>query len=110
MDCSKEGTHAKMEYWAPTTHSLPGKNMKYILQAKHQIGSYYFESLALHKTARAYSAIRIYSRPCIPVAFPPPAGDFTVLAGDWFKPNHCILRRLLDMWKTLPRPDGLLIN
>ncbi|CAM8893598.1 unnamed protein product [Rhodiola kirilowii] len=89
----------------------PGKNMTYILQAKDQIGSYYyFGSLALHKTAGAYGAIRIYSRPRIPVPFPPPAGDFTVLAGDWFKTNHYILRRLLDMGRTLPRPDGLLIN
>uniref|UniRef100_A0A7N0UCW3 Uncharacterized protein n=1 Tax=Kalanchoe fedtschenkoi TaxID=63787 RepID=A0A7N0UCW3_KALFE len=89
----------------------PGKNMTYALQAKDQIGSYYyFGSLAFHKAAGAYGAIRVYSRPRIPVPFPPPAGDFTVLAGDWFKTNHYILRRLLDMGKTLPRPDGLLIN
>lgn len=67
----------------------PGKNFTYILQAKDQIGSYYyFPSLGLHKAAGGFGAIRISSRPGIPVPFSPPAGDFSVLAGDWFKRGH----------------------
>lgn len=89
----------------------PGKNFTYILQAKDQIGSYfYFPSLGFHKAAGAFGGIRIWSRPRIPVPFPPPAGDFTVLAGDWYKTNHYILRRVLDSGRNLPSPDGLLIN
>ncbi|KAL5775326.1 hypothetical protein ACOSP7_012883 [Xanthoceras sorbifolium] len=89
----------------------PGKNFTYVLQAKDQIGShFYFPSLGFHKAAGAFGAIRIWSRPRIPVPFPPPAWDFIVLAGDWFKTNHYILRRVLDSGRSLPSPDGLLIN
>lgn len=89
----------------------PGQNFTYVLQVKDQIGSYfYFPSLAFHKAAGGYGGIRIGSRPLIPVPFPPPAGDFTVLAGDWYKMNHTDLKAILDGGNDLPFPDGLLIN
>ncbi|KAH9623905.1 hypothetical protein KSS87_017539 [Heliosperma pusillum] len=88
-----------------------GQNFTYILQAKDQIGSYfYFPSLAFHKAAGGYGGIRVDSRPLIPVPFPPPAGDFTILAGDWFKMSHTDLKAVLDSDSNLPFPDGLLIN
>lgn len=69
----------------------PGRNFTYVIQVKDQIGSYfYFPSLGFHKAAGAFGGIRIWSRPRIPVPFPPPAGDFTVLAGDWYKRNHYV--------------------
>ncbi|KAJ0010108.1 hypothetical protein Pint_34197 [Pistacia integerrima] len=89
----------------------PGKNFTYILQVKDQIGSfYYFPSLAFHKAAGGFGGIRILSRPQIPVPFPPPADDFTVLIGDWYKTNHTKLRAILDRGHKLPSPDGILIN
>ncbi|OWM85560.1 L-ascorbate oxidase homolog [Punica granatum] len=89
----------------------PRKNFTYILQVKDQIGSYfYFPSLGFHKAAGAFGSIRIWSRPRIPVPFPPPAGDFMVLTGDWFKRNHYDLKRISDGGHKLPLPDGLLIN
>ncbi|ERN17406.1 hypothetical protein AMTRI_Chr02g215730 [Amborella trichopoda] len=89
----------------------PGGNFTYNLQAKDQIGSYfYFPSLAFHKAAGGFGGIRVLSRPLIPVPFPPPAGDFTVLAGDWFKANHSDLKATLDGGHSLPFPDGILIN
>lgn len=89
----------------------PGRNFTYVLQAKDQIGSYfYFPSLGFQKAAGGYGAIRIYSRPRIPVPFPHPAKDFTVLAGDWFKRSHRQLKYILDRGHSLPLPDGLLIN
>ncbi|ESR48533.1 multicopper oxidase [Citrus sinensis] len=89
----------------------PGKNFTYILQVKDQIGSfYYFPSLAFHKAAGGFGGIRILSRPRIPVPFPDPAGDYTVLIGDWYKSNHTDLRAHLDKGKKLPLPDGILIN
>ncbi|XP_016453591.2 L-ascorbate oxidase homolog [Nicotiana tabacum] len=89
----------------------PGKNFTYTLQAKDQIGSYfYFPSLAMHKAAGGYGAIRVYSRPRIPVPFPPPANDFTVLAGDLYKRSHRQLKYILDSGHNLPLPDGLIIN
>ncbi|XP_041018116.1 L-ascorbate oxidase homolog [Juglans microcarpa x Juglans regia] len=89
----------------------PGKNFTYILQVKDQIGSfYYFPSLAFHKAAGGFGGIRILSRPRIPVPFPDPAGDYTVLIGDWYKANHTDMKAILDRGKKLPFPDGILIN
>ncbi|KAM2916678.1 hypothetical protein FF1_045565 [Malus domestica] len=89
----------------------PGHNFTYVLQVKDQIGSYfYFPSLGLHKAAGGVGGIKIDSRPRIPVPFPPPAGDFTILAGDWFSKNHTDLKAILDGGNNLPIPDGLLIN
>ncbi|XP_047309033.1 L-ascorbate oxidase homolog [Impatiens glandulifera] len=89
----------------------PGKNFTYILQVKDQIGSfYYFPSLSFHKAAGGFGAIRILSRPLIPVPFPDPAGDYTVLIGDWYQANHTKLRSILDGGRKLPFPDAILIN
>ncbi|XP_057455841.1 L-ascorbate oxidase homolog [Lotus japonicus] len=89
----------------------PGQNFTYVLQVKDQIGSYfYFPSLAFHKAAGGYGGFQIASRSVIPVPFDPPAGDFTILAGDWYKRNHTDLRAILDRGSDLPFPDGLIIN
>ncbi|KAI5340304.1 hypothetical protein L3X38_019578 [Prunus dulcis] len=89
----------------------PGQNFTYALQVKDQIGSYfYFPSLGFHKAAGGFGGIKIASRSVIPVPFPPPAGDFTILAGDWFSKNHTDLKAILDSGNNLPSPDGLLIN
>ncbi|RWW26422.1 hypothetical protein GW17_00009196 [Ensete ventricosum] len=89
----------------------PGRNFTYVMQFKDQIGSYfYFPSLAFHKAAGGFGGIRVLSRPLIPVPFPPPAGDFTLLIGDWFKANHSALKHVLDSGRDLPFPDGVLIN
>ncbi|KAI9178214.1 hypothetical protein LWI28_023951 [Acer negundo] len=89
----------------------PGQNFTYVLQVKDQIGSYfYFPSLAFHKAAGGFGGLKISSRSVIPVPFNPPAGDFTVLAGDWYKKNHTDLKAILDGGSDLPFPDGLLIN
>lgn len=69
----------------------PGRNFTYVMQFKDQIGSFfYFPSLAFHKAAGGFGGIRVLSRPLIPVPFPPPAGDFTLLIGDWYKANHSV--------------------
>lgn len=89
----------------------PGKNFTYILQVKDQIGSFfYFPSLAFHKAAGGFGGIRILSRPRIPVPFPDPAGDYTILIGDWYTHNHNTLKAILDRGRRLPFPDGILIN
>ncbi|XP_060194282.1 L-ascorbate oxidase homolog [Lycium barbarum] len=89
----------------------PGKSFTYTLQAKDQIGSFfYFPSLGMQKAAGGYGAIRVYSRPRIPVPFAQPAHDFTVLAGDLYKRSHRQLKYILDSGHNLPLPDGLIIN
>ncbi|KAG9439221.1 hypothetical protein H6P81_019386 [Aristolochia fimbriata] len=89
----------------------PGRNFTYMLQVKDQIGSYfYFPSLGFQKAAGGFGGLKILSRPRIPVPFDPPAGDYTILAGDWFKANHTDLKAILDSGRNLPFPDGILIN
>ncbi|KAF3674298.1 L-ascorbate oxidase -like protein [Capsicum annuum] len=89
----------------------PGKNFTYIMQVKDQIGSFfYFPSLQFHKAAGGFGGIRILSRPRIPVPFPEPAGDFTILIGDWYKTDHKVLKTILDRGKMLKFPDGIQIN
>ena len=89
-----------------TTCAIPPlRNFTYVLQAKDQIGTYfYFPSTAFHKAAGAFGGIRIWSRPGIPVPFAPPAGDFTVLAGDWFNTNHYV--SILSSFQVLPSRFG----
>ncbi|OAY84542.1 L-ascorbate oxidase [Ananas comosus] len=89
----------------------PGANFTYKLQVKDQIGSFfYFPSLAFHKAAGGFGGIRVLSRPLIPVPFPPPADDFTVLVGDWFMKNHTDLKAILDSGNNLPSANGVLVN
>ncbi|KAL6567506.1 hypothetical protein OROGR_001174 [Orobanche gracilis] len=89
----------------------PRRNFTYVLQAKDQIGTYfYFPSLGIQKAAGGYGSIKIYSRPQIPVPFSSPAGDYAVLAGDWFRRSQRQLRYILNSGHNLPFPDGLIIN
>ncbi|GAB2267795.1 hypothetical protein Dimus_002771 [Dionaea muscipula] len=89
----------------------PGQNYTYKLQAKDQIGSFfYFPSTAFHKAAGGFGAVRIITKPLIPVPFPPPEAEHTILIGDWYKANHSRLKAELDHGKMIYFPDGILIN
>uniref|UniRef100_A0A7C9CBR2 Ferroxidase n=1 Tax=Opuntia streptacantha TaxID=393608 RepID=A0A7C9CBR2_OPUST len=95
-----------------TTCPIPvGMNFTYKMQVKDQIGSFfYFPSTAFHKAAGGFGGIRILSRPLIPVPFPQPTDDFTLLIGDWYNNDHTNLRAILDGGKKLPFPDAVHIN
>ena len=72
-----------------------GWNWTYEFQVKDQIGSFfYYPSLAFHKAAGGFGAIRINSRPRIPAPFPAPADEYTVLIGDWYNKNHTVIINL----------------
>ncbi|RZB57436.1 L-ascorbate oxidase-like isoform B [Glycine soja] len=89
----------------------PNSNYTYKFQVKDQIGTYtYFPSTSLHKAAGGFGGLNVYHRSVIPVPYPYPDGDFTLLIGDWYKTNHKVLRESLDSGKSLAFPDGLLIN
>ncbi|XP_015963948.1 L-ascorbate oxidase homolog [Arachis duranensis] len=89
----------------------PNSNYTYKFQTKDQIGTFsYFPSTAFHKAAGGFGGLNVYHRSVIPIPYPNPAGDFTLLIGDWFKTNHKTLRQTLDSGKSLGLPDGLLIN
>ncbi|XP_031480706.1 L-ascorbate oxidase homolog [Nymphaea colorata] len=89
----------------------PGGNYTYRFQPKDQIGTYsYFPSTGMHKAAGGFGGMIVVKRPFIPVPYPPPAGDNTVLIGDWYKYGHKTLQHFLDAGHALPFPDGVLIN
>ncbi|PIA56759.1 hypothetical protein AQUCO_00700844v1 [Aquilegia coerulea] len=89
----------------------PGRNFTYTLQVKDQIGSFfYFPSLGFHKAAGGFGGFRIVSRPGIPVPFPEPASDYTLLIGDWYWYDHQHLRNILDRGRILAPPAGILMN
>uniref|UniRef100_A0A7N0U6R0 Uncharacterized protein n=1 Tax=Kalanchoe fedtschenkoi TaxID=63787 RepID=A0A7N0U6R0_KALFE len=89
----------------------PGQNFTYKLKVKDQIGTaFYFPSTELHKAAGGFGMIKILSRPLIPVPFDPPAAEFNLLIGDWFKTDHNKLKAVADSGRRLPPAQGLLIN
>jgi hypothetical protein len=106
MHC-RQGIQQRRSSWQDGVYGTncpipPGGNFTYNMQFKDQIGSYYyFPSLAFHKAAGGYGGIRVLSRPRIPVPFDPPAGDFTILAGDWFKLNHTVSCITFDVLKRI---------
>ncbi|KAF4380745.1 hypothetical protein F8388_017099 [Cannabis sativa] len=64
----------------------PNTNFTYKFQSKDQIGSFtYFPSLQFHKAAGGFGALNIYQRPRIPIPYPYPDGDFTLLIGKTYK-------------------------
>ncbi|RAL40773.1 hypothetical protein DM860_008471 [Cuscuta australis] len=89
----------------------PNSNYTYKFQTKDQIGSYtYFPSTLMHKAAGGFGALNVLARSVIPVPYAKPDGDFSLLIGDWHKTSHKELQQILDSGKSLPFPDGLLIN
>ncbi|KAJ1419100.1 Multicopper oxidase, type 1 [Sesbania bispinosa] len=89
----------------------PNSNYTYKFQTKDQIGTYtYFPSTKLHKASGGFGGLNVYHRSVIPIPYPNPDGDFTLLIGDWYKTSHKILSQSLDSGKSLAFPDGLLIN
>ncbi|KAL0450296.1 UNVERIFIED_CONTAM: L-ascorbate oxidase [Sesamum latifolium] len=89
----------------------PNSNYTYKFQTKDQIGSYtYFPSTGMHRAAGGFGALNIYARSVIPVPYPKPAGDFTLLIGDWYHGGHQRVQQILDSGKPLPFPDGFLIH
>ncbi|OVA03060.1 Multicopper oxidase [Macleaya cordata] len=89
----------------------PNTNFTYKLQVKDQIGTFtYFPSTIMHKASGGFGGFNVYTRPLIPLPFDPPAGDFTLLVGDWYKAGHKALEQTLDSGNSLRLADGLLIN
>ncbi|EEF38960.1 multicopper oxidase, putative [Ricinus communis] len=89
----------------------PGSNYTYHFQVKDQIGSFiYYPSTALHRASGAFGGLHINSRLLIPVPYPDPEDDYTVVLNDWYTKSHKSLRTFLDSGRSLGRPDGVLIN
>ncbi|CAA7016476.1 unnamed protein product [Microthlaspi erraticum] len=95
-----------------TNCPLPLKwNFTYDFQLKDQIGSfYYFPSLNIRRASGGFGPIVINNRENIPIPFPKPDGEISLMIGDWYTQNHTALRSILDSGKELGMPDGVLIN
>ncbi|CAN1181898.1 L-ascorbate oxidase homolog [Linum perenne] len=91
---------------------LPGTNWTYHFQVKDQIGSFiYYPSLGMQKAAGGFGGLRINSRLLIPVPYPDPEDDYTVIINDWFTTkSHNELRDMLDAGKSIGKASGVLIN
>ncbi|PKI71551.1 L-ascorbate oxidase homolog [Punica granatum] len=89
----------------------PGQNFTFHFQVKDQIGSYfYYPTTAMHRAAGGFGGLRVNSRLLIPVPYPDPEDDYTVLIGDWYSKSHSVLQTFVDSGRALGRPDGVLIN
>lgn len=67
----------------------PGKNWTYHFQTKDQIGTFsYFPSTAMHRAAGGFGGLNVNQRTVISKPYPEPAGDFTLVIGDWYKTSH----------------------
>ncbi|XP_050366896.1 L-ascorbate oxidase homolog [Argentina anserina] len=89
----------------------PNTSWRYKFQTKDQIGTFsYFPSTKLHRAAGGFGGFNVAHRSVIPVPYPIPAEEFTVLVGDWYKTSHKVLQKKLDSGIPLPLPDALLIN
>lgn len=89
----------------------PNSNWTYKMQMKDQIGTFtYFPSTLMHRAAGGYGGFNIAARSIIPVPYPTPAAEFTLLVSDWWKSDHKTLQQTLDSGKPFPYPDAILIN
>lgn len=79
----------------------PNSNYTYKFQTKDQIGSYtYFPSTLMHKAAGGFGALNVYARSVIPVPYAKPAGDFSLLIGDWYKTSHKVSFEYMHLSQT----------
>jgi len=91
---SRDGIQQRRNSWqdgvAGTNCPIPpGQSWTYHFKLKDQLGSYfYYPSLLFQKAAGGFGSIRVNPRSIIPSPFAPPADDFVVLIGDWYKTNH----------------------
>ncbi|KAL2531888.1 SKU5 similar 15 [Abeliophyllum distichum] len=89
----------------------PNSNWTYRMQMKDQIGTFtYFPSTLMHRAAGGFGGFNILARSVIPVPYPKPYEEFTVLVSDWWKKDHKELQNILDSGAPFPLPDGILIN
>ena len=67
----------------------PNTNWTFKMQAKDQIGSYmYFPSTGMQRLAGAFGAFNIIRRSVIAIPYPEPAGEHTLLVGDWYNTDY----------------------
>ncbi|XP_047263818.1 L-ascorbate oxidase homolog [Capsicum annuum] len=89
----------------------PNSQWTYKMQMKVQIGTFtYFPSTLMHRAADGFGGINILARSVIPIPYPKPFEQFTLLVSDWWKTDNKVLQQILDQGQDFPFPDALHIN
>ncbi|PHU27382.1 Monocopper oxidase-like protein SKS1 [Capsicum chinense] len=89
----------------------PNSQWTYKMQMKVQIGTFtYFPSTLMHRAADDFGGINILARSVIPIPYPKPFEQFTLLVSDWWKTDNKVLQQILDQGQDFPFPDALHIN
>lgn len=85
----------------------PNSNWTYKFQAKDQIGTYsYFPSTLMHRAAGGFGGFNIASRSVIPIPYPIPVEEFTLLVGDWYNSSHKVSKQ----WSYFLQFSGHIIH
>lgn len=67
----------------------PNSNWTYRMQMKDQIGTFnYFLSTGMQRASGGYGGLNILARSIIPVPYPKPYEEMTVLISDWWKKDY----------------------
>lgn len=67
----------------------PNTKWQYQMQMKDQIGTYmYYPSTLMHRAAGGYGAFVIMRRLVIPLPYPQPDQEFSLVVSDWWKKDH----------------------
>lgn len=88
-----------------TNCPIPPKwNWTYQFQVKDQIGSfYYFPSLNFQRASGGFGPIVINNREIIPIPFPEPDGEISIMIGDWYTRNHkvsfCFICGVIELFQ-----------
>ncbi|KAH1108899.1 hypothetical protein J1N35_012667 [Gossypium stocksii] len=64
----------------------------------------------MHKASGGFGGLRVNSRLLIPVPYPDPADDYTLLVGHFFNKGQKSLKKILDSGRNLGRCDGVHLN
>ncbi|KAJ6352015.1 hypothetical protein OIU76_001267 [Salix suchowensis] len=127
MEFSRGETHTRMVFLEPHAQFLQERTLHTFSKSRIRLEvsttSHLLDSTRLPVDSEG---IRILSRPRIPVPFDDPAGDYTILIGDWMPADNSVtfvtnvfvwafsdqtkLKALLDSGRKLPFPNGILIN
>lgn len=87
----------------------PRSNYTYTMQVKDQIGTYmYFPFTLMHRVSGGFGSINVYRRSVIALPYPEPAGEHTLLIGDWYKTDHKV--RFLNFFEPSQTPKSKMCN
>lgn len=71
------------------------------MQLKDQIGTYsYYPSTLMHRAAGGFGGFNILARSVIPIPYPKPSQEFTLIISDWWKLDNKVRTYVVILWFT----------